>query len=287
MQRFAVYVPDLFARMAVGMLVTASNSPGYRYLETLLVRHRSLFQQLSNPCGFTRPQAVLVSRRLMALDPTFDIRFAHQLPARNGATPDTLLGQHAERALDILDEISAGRRVVPIVSHLANHADSKISSKAALLVGKRVQNVAFSRRLIAEGNDPRVRANAIEGIWGDDTRPVRDLFRDCVRDCHNRVVGNALVGLYLAGEEAISDVMKRFAHDYKPDFRMSSAWAMGRTEDADFIPTLSPLVQDDHPGVRAAAERSLQNIRQIEKVRRPSETPPGENLSQSASGDML
>lgn len=208
----------------------------------------------------------------MSVDPSLDVRFARQLPARNGSTDDTVEGQAAERALDILDEISPGKRIVPILSHLTRHPDHKISSKATLLIGKRVQNVAFAKRLMVEETDPRIRANAIEAVWGNDSPPVQELFWECVDDRHNRVVGNAMVGLYLAGEEKVTGVVTRFAHDYKAEFRMTSAWTMGRMGNADFVPTLSPLIKDQHPGVRSAALRSLQNIRQVEKMRRPSET---------------
>jgi hypothetical protein len=285
MRRFATETPGLFAPVAVGMLLNATDAPGYRYLAMLLVRQPGLFKQLSNPWIFTRAQAVLLSRRLMAVDPSLDIRFARQLPARNGVTPDTLTGQYAERALDILDDVSPGRRVVPILNHLTRYPDHKISSKATLLIGKRVQNVAFAKRLLEEGTDPRVRANAIEAVWGNDSPSVQKLFWDCVEDRHNRVVGNAMVGLFLAGEQEVPDLVKRFAHDYKAEFRMTSAWTMGRTGDTEFIPMLSPLITDDHPGVRTAALRSLQTIRQVEKVRRPSETPPSEGLANAQPGD--
>jgi hypothetical protein len=273
MRRFAAEASGLFAPVAVGLLLAANDSPGYRYLAMLLVRQPSLFKQLSNPWIFTRPQAGRLSRRLMAVDPTLDIRFARQLPARSGSTADTLTGQHAERALDVLDDISPGQRVVPVLSHLTRHPDRLLSSKATLLVGKRVKNIAFARRLISEGGDPAVRANAIESVWGNESPAVAQLYHDCLEDRQNRVVGNAMVGLFLAGKEDVSSVVKRFSQDYKPDFRMTSAWTMGKTGETDFVPLLSPLIADDHPAVRGAALRSLQSIRQIEKSRRPSETP--------------
>lgn len=284
MRRFASDTPVIFAPVAVSMLLTATETAGFRYLAMLLVKQPSLFRQLADPLLFTRPQAVTLTRRLMSVDPSLDVRFARQLPARNGSTPDTINGPAAERALDILDEISLGKRIVPVLSHLTRHPDGKISAKATLLVGKRVQNVAFAKRLIGEETDPRIRANAIEAVWGNDTPPVQKLFWECVEDRHNRVVGNALVGLYLAGEETINGVVTRFANDYKPEFRMTSAWTMGRIGNADFVSTLSPLIKDQHPGVRSAALRSLQNIRQVEKMRRPSETDLAKELPTDEGG---
>lgn len=272
MRRFASDAPAMFAPVAVSMLLTASQTAGFRYLAMLLVKQPTLFKELADPNLFTREQAVTLSRRLMTVDGSIDIRFARQLPGRNGSVDDTIDGPKAERALDILDEISLGQRVVPILSHLTRHHDQKISSKATLLVGKRVQNIAFAKRIINEETDARTRANAVEAIWGNDSPPVQELFWECVEDRHNRVVGNAMVGLYLAGEQKVTGVVTRFAQDYKPEFRMTSAWTMGRIGDPEYVPSLTPLIKDQHPGVRGAALRSLQNIRQVEKMRRPSET---------------
>ena len=43
-------------------------------------------------------------------------------------------------------------------------------------------------------SDPRVRANAIESMWGVDTPEARTLLNFAVSDANNRVAGNALLG---------------------------------------------------------------------------------------------
>ena len=274
-RRFSIEVPALFAPVAISLLMTATRTAGYRYLAMLVLKQPSLFKELSNPWNYTREQAVTLSRRLMSVDPTFDTRFARNLPGRNGSDhADTLHGAAAERALDILDEISFGRRLVPMLSHLAEHHDQKISSKATLFIGRRVQSVMWATRLVSEGKDPRVRANAIEAVWGADSPSLTNLFIECTRDRYNRVVGNALVGLHLAGRAEAERLVKRFANDYQPDFRMTSAWTMGRIGSPEFIPSLSAMVRDDYPQVRGAALRSLQTIRQIEKRRVEAAAPP-------------
>ncbi len=271
MRRFATDTPRVFAPVAVSMLLNATEAAGFKYLAMLLMKQPSLFKQLSDAV-LSRAQAIIVTRRLMSTYPSLDIRFARQLPAPNGSTPDTLIGRAAERALDILDELSPGNRIVPILSHLTRHADQKISAKATLLIGKRVQNAEYAERILSEETDPRIRGSAIEAVWGNDSPPVQQLFWDCMEDRHNRVVGNAMVGLYLAGEEKVNGLVSRLAFDSKPEFRMTSAWVMGKIGNADFLPTLSPLMRDKVPGVRSAALRALQTIRQVEKMRRPSET---------------
>lgn len=267
MRRFATEAPAIFAPVAVRMLIAGDNSAGYRYLAALVLWQPTLFRQISNPWIFTKAQAIQLSRRLMAVDSSFDIRFARQLPARNGRNADTLTGQHAERALEILDEISPGRRVIPVLSHLARDPDQKISARATLVVGRRVRNVAFTRRLIAEQTDPRVRANAIEAIWGELSRDVRELFWECVEDSQNRVVGNAMVGLYLMEEPRVVELVNRYARSHEPDFRRTSAWAMGRMGDNGFVPALQTLVKDHYPAVRGAALQSLEKIQKLETER--------------------
>jgi hypothetical protein len=208
------------------------------------------------------------------VDSALDMRFARQLHARNGNVEDTLEGSMAERALDILDEISPRNRLVPVLSHLTRNSNPKIASKATLIIGKRVSGVAFTIRLMAEETNPRVRANALEAVWGHDSAPVKKLFWKHVDDSYHRVAGNAIVGLYLAGEEKANSVVTRLALDLRQEFRMMAAWTMGRMGSPDFIPTLTPLLKDQDPAVRRAALRSLQNIRNIEKIRRPSQADP-------------
>ena len=287
LRRFADEMPGVFTEAAIALLLKEKDSPGCRYLCTLLLKNPDLFNQLSNPRQYTRQQAVILGRHLLKADPSLDLRLAKQLPGRESVDQwDTLQGSAAERALDILDEISPGRRLVPVVSHLTRHPDRLISSKAALFVGKRLQNLAWATRMIAESPDARVRANAIESVWGVDTPEIVELFWRCVNDRNNRLVGNAIVGLRLAGVTAVDDVIKRYARDYKPEFRMTSAWAMGKIGDAVFIPELSPLVKDENPGVRSAALRALQNIRKhekrIEKAPEPAAMPEPANEEPAA-----
>jgi len=274
MRRFMTDVPAVFGTVAGARLLTAEDTPGYKHLAWLLLQLPTLFTQLSNPANFTRDQATTLARRLMLVDSALDIRFARQLPARNGNVKDTLEGAAAERALDILDEISPRNRLVPVLSHLTRHPNQKIASKATLIIGKRVSGVAFAIRLMAEETDPRVRANALEAVWGNDSGPVKELFWKHVDDSYHRVAGNAIVGLYLAGEEKVNAVVTGLANDSRQEFRMMAAWTMGRIGNTDFVPTLTPLLKDQDPAVRRAALRSLQNIRNIERIRRPSEADP-------------
>jgi hypothetical protein len=151
MRRFTSEAPAAFAQVGIGLLLESAETPGYRYLEALLVKQPAIFQALSSPWRLTREEAVTLGRRLMKMDPSFEVRFARQLPGRNLAGgPDILEGAEAARALDVLDEISSGRRMVQVLSHLMAHPDPRICAKTTLLIGRRIQNLSWTKRVVDE-----------------------------------------------------------------------------------------------------------------------------------------
>jgi hypothetical protein len=258
------------------VLIEADDSAGYRFLAVLLINSPSVFRELTDRWKFSKGEAVKVARGLQRVDQNFDTKLTALLPDRNRTfRPFALEGEHAERALEILDEISLGRRIVPIMRHLTDHEDPKTSSKAALLIGKRLQNLAWARRVIAESIDPRLRANAIETMWGLNTPDVVELFRECLADWDNRVVGNAIVGLHRAGHAETKELLSGIASDPNPKLRMTAAWVMGQLGDRSLVSTLIPLARDGNPEVRRAALRSLRSL-QIEEKRIREELLPVE-----------
>ena len=80
-----------------------------------------------------------------------------------------------------------------------------------------------AERLLTK-RDPRVRANAIEALWGSDSALARGLFREASRDVNNRVAGNALLGLYLLGDTSAVPQILKMAAQPDPLFRATAAW---------------------------------------------------------------
>jgi hypothetical protein len=82
-----------------------------------------------------------------------------------------------------------------------------------------------------------------------------------LRDANNRVVGNALYGLYVMGEPAcLAETIKLAAHP-AAGFRATAAWVMGETGDPRFRDTVAQLLRDPHPIVRSRALRSVARIK--------------------------
>lgn len=118
--------------------------------------------------------------------------------------------------------------------------DARIRSALALVCGKFATLARLGESLF-EDPDPRVRANAIESLWGRSDEEAVARFRAALGDSHPRPVANACVGLYLAGRaEAVRELGSLASHP-EPRFRAAAAWAMGRTGHSRFLPLLAEM----------------------------------------------
>jgi HEAT repeat protein len=176
--------------------------------------------------------------------------------------------------LDLLDQISPSRRLVPDLVHLTKHADSKIAAKATLLVARRTPNLAWIRRHLAV-KDPRIRANVLEGLWHANLPFARSTYQECLEDENNRVVGNALYGLHLMGDSEVSTRIVTMARDARPLFRSTAAWVMGQAGNQEYVEHLQSLVRDDMPVVRSTALRSLFTIKRAAASNTPKQVSQG------------
>ena len=131
----------------------------------MLIRQPTLLPHLSDPLRFEKEESVRLFKNLLVINSSLDLSLARCLPDRTGISEVNLSIPESLRALSIIDETSIGRRVIPILGHLVNHPDKRISSTAALVVGKRIQSVDWAKRFLRPDHDDRLRANAIVFIW--------------------------------------------------------------------------------------------------------------------------
>lgn len=282
MRRLMSDYPDEFVVSAMRYLDTADESDAHRFLATMLLRQPATFDQIADPALRSKPQAARLLKRFLTVDPSFDVRFARCLPDRTGANHLTAFDSvRSERALDVLDETSRGRRLLPILGHLPNSSNSRLSSRAVLFIGRRVMSPAWVEKQLQQLADPRARANAVEGIWGLNSQAAKELLAWCTEDGCNRVVGNALIGLSIAGEPGVPEEINRLSLHAEDPFRSTAAWAMGKLGDAAFLDALEKLARDASASVRSTALRAMVGIRQVvaeaeaaKPVEIPLETTP-------------
>jgi hypothetical protein len=267
MRNLARDYPELFLAAALSHLESDDHTSADSFIAALVLRQETAFERLTDPGRYSCERAISVFKRLLAYDPTLDFRLARMLPGRGDTRPEKVLnGKHAARAIDILERTSEGQRLLSLLGHLPGYPDPQISAKAALFISRRMNNPAWVEKQMVN-DDPRVRANALEGAWGTKSGASRRMLNDCLSDSNNRVAGNALIGLHLSGSPDAVRLAVEMSRSEDPARRATAAWAMGRIGTADFIPRLSDLLRDESSKVKSAAIRSLVEIGKAETAR--------------------
>ena len=254
--------PDGFFRSAVPLLKHLREEPGSTYVLVLLLSHGMLISDLLRDELFAPDELIAIARQLSKVDPHFGVKLLKSilpdspeaLPAEPGAVNTRL------RLMDIVQSVSDGQRMLPMMMRLLRDPDARVRSKAALLVGRSTHNARWVEEALNEG-DSRVRANAVESLWDVDSEGIRGLLWNALSDPDNRVLGNALLGLYRVGDAAVIEHIFLMAQDPRDLHRSTAAWVMGRTGDLRFQPTLVILIRDSAQ-VRSNAFRALCSINQ-------------------------
>ena len=278
-QRFARETPALFSNAALSLLQSEQDLTALRYIIVKLLQQPDLMRRLTNPERLEKYASIRLFKILKQHDQALDVRLAQSLPSRYEKSSSELTLPGCGRALDVLDQASEGRRIVPILGHLVDHPAPLLSAKATLVIGKRVKSVAWTKRLLTTGDrNPRDRANAIEALWGLHSSEALDLMWDHSVDPHNRVAGNSVLGLHLLGEANAATAVQYMAHRPEPEFRATAAWLMEKMQRNTDAEVLKEMLKDPTPGVRHAALRALVMFHQ-EELRKQTSQPEGERHS--------
>ena len=247
--------PD-FLSASLTVLADSVESHGVRYLVLLLLRENALHGALCDPALLRISQAAAVARLALMVDPHFGVDFARRLTSLEDVNE-----QEAERILQIVEELWDSMRIRPSFAPLLNHPNCRIRSKAALLIGRSNRNPELAGEQLSD-DDERVRANAVEALWGSGDPACAAAFYDAASDVHQRVAGNAIVGLYLLHQVSSIRLLHELADRPSLAWQITAAWAMGITGSPRFQPALTRLMSVGEPQLRQHAIRSLSRIRQ-------------------------
>jgi HEAT repeat protein/acylphosphatase len=217
-----------------------------------------LLRALCDP-ELSRDDALRLGRAARRVDPMVEVALARSLADSAGGDGTVHVSDPA-RLMDILCELADASRIMPSLMRMMRHPNPNLRSKAVKMIGRGSRSTKWVMGRLSEP-DQRVRANAIESLWGMDTPEARALLKFAASDASNRVVGNALLGLYHLGDASIlADVINLAAHE-SPLFRASAAWVMGETGDPRFTDALRRLISEPDPSVRKRAFSALAQIK--------------------------
>jgi hypothetical protein len=248
-----------FYSSAIDILRSQDDSRGAQHLIALLVANDLLLPALCDP-ALSREQAVALARAAVQVDSMADVTLAKRMAESAVSGGSSVHMADVPRLMEILGEISDGTRILPSLMRLLRHSNPHLRSKAVLMIGRGSRSVKWVRKRLAEP-DPRVRANAIEALWGVDTEEARGLLHFAMYDKNNRVAGNALIGLYWLGDcTMIPDTLKMASHESSL-FRSTAAWVMGETGDPRFTEVLAGMLREPNTAVRKRAFAALGQIK--------------------------
>lgn len=199
--------------------------------------------------------AVSIANLAAREDPKLPPRWIAELQTEieNGALEGKV--ERIIRRLEILANCSDLIRLAPTLAKLCAHDDARIRSKAVLLAAQ-LPNGTTTLNAIAD-IDERVRANAIEAMWGRSDKQALEIFQVGSRDPYHRSAANSLLGLHRAGQLSAIQGMLNMAEDVEPLFSSAGIWAMGHSRDPRFLEYVQQRLRDTtdlrkHPLVKAA-----------------------------------
>jgi HEAT repeat protein len=247
--------PGRFVRAAVELLTDQAETPGSEGILKFLASSEQALESLCDPNLFSRDVSVQIARRMAGVERQLDTKLVRLLPRRNGQAPESIPTATVERTLDLLDAASKCARIIPALTHLLQDPNPRVRAKATLLIGRRVQNTRVATSQLQE-SDARVRASAIESLWGEKSPTAINVLWSAAGDRNNRVAGNALLGLYRAKENKVIPRIIQMAQDPTPGARATAAWVIGQTGDPRFLPVLEKLGRDLYALVRKNAAKA-------------------------------
>ena len=161
------------------------------------------------------------------------------------ASPDVSL-----RGLGILEEIATRADVSQLLIGVWREADDeKVKSKATKTMLKLSGSVRIFKEALADHENARVRANALELLWGlqdnDMKETARLLAATHLRDVDNRTRANASRVLYELGDPRGIETLLSMLEDSDAHMRTSAAWVIGEVRETSAIPKLRELAEAD------------------------------------------
>lgn len=242
--------------------------PGLEMVVNLLHENELLLFALTDVESINSATAIALSHGLVRMDPHFDAKLLKHLLRDDHVTIFQVETVRMERVLEILDAVSDCTRLMPFLMKLQRHPEKRIQSKAALLTVRAHRNADWLQSQI-NSPDPRVRANAIEGMRATNPSDKEvSLLWKCTTDVHHRVASTALLVLFENGHsEKAAEALEKMANSLGEPYRAAAAWAMGETGDPRFIDQVRRMVRSD-TGLarRTALKASVAITRKMQSV---------------------
>ena len=253
--------PSGFVLAAVRMLAAKTEkSPGLQYVAGLVFAGNLLLDPLVDEDALPIDAAISLARNLSMAEPVLDARLMRKVILQAHGNIASIPASAALRLLRLVSEISDCSRLSSYLIQLLRHPSAEVRSKAALLLGRANLNLTRVKSFL-DSDDARLRANAIESLWGYRSSQVEELLREASKDSSGRASMNALMDLCRRKDCGACSHVCSLASSPESAKRAAAAWAMGEIGDPEFAHILEKLAEDPDSGVRAMAAKSRPRLR--------------------------
>lgn len=196
-------------------------------------------------------------------------RIEPRLPAAWTATLNDELQQWQEedslapilRKMQAISHTVDPLRRITVLNPATKHADARIRAKAVALI-----NTALGEEQMPFGIEDvssRVRATAIESMWGRRDALVREQFERHLRAKSPREAINAALGLHRAGKFQARQSLMSWAEGNDGHFGRAAVWATGQTEDPRLLVFLQQKMRSVDSSLRGHVLRALKRLREF------------------------
>jgi len=221
------------------------------FLLALLSSRQLQFQVLSRIHAHSKERTRELCLQFQKVDYSFAAALVERLvhclqdPARAGT----------EEVLVLLECASTVKRIGsmgPALQALREAAPPRLRARAATIGAGQPDGKRWLETF-RHDRDPRVRANAVEALWGAPEETALPVFLQGRNDTHHRVRANALVGLYYLGDQRSLAGLVAMGRASAPLSRAAARWAMAHLGDPRFSAELARL-NAEFPGRQRPGE---------------------------------
>lgn len=244
-----------FEREVLQVLSNPAGVAGSVFLLSFLQKKGLLWRWIEDVERLPLETSAKIADFALLFDRDFDLRLTERLEQHRIAEGGVRL-----RLVELIERVSRGSRAIERIKFLADDPDKRVRSKVVRLLGRISGEAADARRKLGDP-DPRVRAAAVEALWGHAAEHGRPVFTAALDDPNHRVRGNAVYGLYRLDDPACLLPMRQLLEDSEELARRAGLWAVEQTRDPRFLPVIAKMMASAGPEARSRCLRAMTAVR--------------------------